>query len=68
MKKKDKKIINSLRILDEIEKIRSRNNKNWMNLVRLAIQIDYERTAKLIKDIYKQDIKISRLAKKIYKK
>ena len=65
---KKKKIKNSLRILDQIEKIRSRNNKNWMNLVRLAIQIDYEKTAKLIKDIYKQDIKISRLAKKIYSK
>ncbi len=63
----NKKIKKSLNILDKIENIRSKNNKNWMNIVRLAIQVDYHKTAKLIKDIYEQDTKISKLAKKIYK-
>ena len=66
MKNTKTKISKSLKILNKIEKIRSRNNKNWMDIVRLAIKLDYNRTAKLIKEIYNQDTRISKLAKKIY--
>ncbi len=68
MKKiKDKKINRAIMLLDKIQKIRSKNNKNWMDIVRLSIKLDYKKTSKLIKEIYKQDTKISQLAKKIYK-
>ena len=68
MKKiKDKKINRAIILLDKIQKIRSKNNKNWMDIVRLSIKLDYKKTSKLIKEIYKQDTKISQLAKKIYK-
>ena len=61
------KIQRSLKILGQIEKIRSKNNKNWMDILRLAIKLDYKATSKLIKEIYKHDTQISKLAKEIYK-
>ena len=30
----------SLRIIDKIQKIRQKNNRNWMNLLRLAFKKD----------------------------
>lgn len=69
-KKKNKnyktKIKKSLTLLNKIEKVRSKNNKNWMDILRLAIKLDYEKTSSLIKQIYKHDSEISSLAKKIY--
>ncbi len=67
-KKKDKNILRALKLLDKIEKVRSKNNKNWMDILRLSIKLDYKNTSILIKEIYKQDTKISNLAKKIYQK
>jgi len=64
----DKNVKRSLIILNKIENIRSKNNKNWMDIVRLSIKLDYKKTSKLIKEIYKYDTQISALAKKIYKK
>jgi hypothetical protein len=64
----EKKIVRSLKILNQIQKVRSKNNKNWMDILRLSIQLDYNKTSKLIKSIYEHDTKISRLAKKIYTK
>ena len=65
---KNYKVKSSLKILDKIEKIRSKNNKNWMDILRLAIVLDYKKASRLIKEIYKYDTQISNLAKKIYKK
>ena len=56
-----------LSIIDKIEKLRSKNNKNWMDILRLAIKLDYKKTSSLIKQIYEHDSQISYLAKKIYK-
>jgi len=67
-KKKDKNILRALKLLDKIEKVRSKNNKNWMDILRLSIKLDYKNTSILIKEIYRQDTKISNLAKKIYQK
>ena len=65
---KNSRVKKSLKILDKIEHIRSKNNKNWMDILRLAIKLDYKKTSKLIKEIYRYDTQISALAKKIYKK
>ena len=67
MKNNSIKIRKSITLLNKIEKIRSKNNKNWMDILRLAIKLDYKKTSKLIKQIYKHDTEISALAKKIYK-
>ena len=52
-------------LIREIEKTRSRNNKNWMDLLRLAIQYAPIRAKKVLKEINKNDQKISKLLKKI---
>tara|TARA_B100001250_G_C19678652_1_gene734837 strand:- start:786 stop:980 length:195 start_codon:yes stop_codon:yes gene_type:complete len=61
MKKKIKKIF------DEIEKIRSKNNKNWMNLLRLSYDLKPKETIKIINQILNKDEKLISLAKKLKK-
>lgn len=56
-----------LNIVKKIELARSKNNKNWMDLLRLSLKLDFKTTAKILKDIVSDDKKISDLAKKIYK-
>ena len=61
-----KQLNKSIKIVNDIEKIRSKNNKNWMDLVRLSLKLDFKRTSKILYHINNQDKKISNLAKKIY--
>ena len=67
MKKKNikLKVKKALIIVDKIQKIRSKNNINWMNLLRLAIKSDYDSTMKIVSNIFKDDQKISKLVKKL---
>ena len=37
---------NYLKIINQIEKIRSKNNVNWMNILRLAFKLDPQRQKK----------------------
>jgi hypothetical protein len=62
----NKKYEKSKKIVDQIEKIRGKNNKNWMDLLRLSLKLDHKKTSKILYEIYKYDQKISNLAKKIY--
>lgn len=62
---KDSEYYNS--IIDKIEKIRSKNNTNWMDLVRLSFNLDPDKAAKILSKIYQEDKKISDLAKKLKK-
>ena len=59
MKKNYNKIIN------EIQKIRSKNNVNWMNILKLAFKLDPKNSAKIMKKINYDDKKISNLLKKL---
>ncbi len=54
-------------IIDQIEKIRSKNNTNWMDILRIAFRYAPDEAAKVMANIYKQDEKISKLAKKLNK-
>lgn len=65
---KNKKIINGLKVINKIQKIRSKNNKNWMDLLKLSLKLDYKNTSKILKDIVSHDEKISHLAKEIFNK
>ena len=71
MKKKRKKNITrynkSIKLVNQIQKIRSKNNKNWMDLLRLSLKLDHKKTSKILSAIYKSDQRISGIAKKIYK-
>ena len=53
------------RLIKQIEKIRSKNNKNWMYILRLALDLDHNRTVKILKQIHKYDTEISKIVKKI---
>ena len=59
MKKNYNKIIN------KIEKIRSKNNVNWMNILRLAFKLDPQSASKIMKKINYDDKKISKLLNKL---
>ncbi len=54
-----------LRLIDEIERIRGKNNKNWMDLLRLAFRHAPKEAGAIMAEIYKQDSEISELAKKL---
>jgi len=62
-----KKIRQELKFIDQIQNIRSKNNKNWMDLLRLSLKLDFDTTSKIIKEICKDDKRVSNLAQKIYK-
>lgn len=64
---KNNKYRKSLKLVNQIQKIRSKNNINWMNLLRLALKLDHKSTSKILSEIYKDDQRISKLAEKIYK-
>lgn len=52
-------------IISKIEKIRSKNNTNWMDILKIAFKNDPKAAAKVMSQIYKDDQKISKLAKKL---
>ena len=56
-----------LKIINQIEKTRKKNNKNWMDLLRLSFKIDQKESKKIVRQIFKSDNKISMLAKKLTK-
>ncbi len=61
MKKNYNKIIN------QIQKIRSKNNVNWMDILRLAFKLDPKKASKIMKKINYDDKKISNLLSKLSK-
>ena len=61
---KNNKYRKSLKLVNQIQKIRSKNNINWMNLLRLALKLDHKSTSKILSEIYKDDQRISKLAEK----
>ena len=58
---------NHIKIVNKIQKIRSKNNVNWMKLLKLAIRHAPVETSKIMKEINSSDKKISNLFKKIEK-
>ncbi len=63
-----KKLKKYLTLIKEIEKVRSRNNKNWMDLYRLAFEVAPSRSVNIIKKILKEDRVVSKLAEKLTSK
>ena len=67
MKKNQKKIKEGLKLINQIQSIRTKNNKNWMDLLRLSLKLDFGSTSKILREICKEDKNISNLAQKIHK-
>ena len=53
-----------LKIIDRIEKTRSKNNFNWMNILRISLKNAPEETLKVMKKINIADTKILKLKNK----
>lgn len=54
-----------LSVIDDIERVRGKNNKNWMDLLRLAFREKPEEAAAIMAAIYREDAAISELVKKL---
>tara|TARA_X000000368_G_C22719974_1_gene574894 strand:- start:283 stop:471 length:189 start_codon:yes stop_codon:yes gene_type:complete len=55
-------------LIRQITNARKKNNTNWMNLLRISIKYAPNQSKKILKNINKQDKKISQLLRKITKK
>ena len=54
-----------LEIIDEIEKVRSKNNINWMNILRLACKYSPDEARSIVSKINSDDKVIGDLLKKL---
>ena len=60
--KKNKDIFSTI---EEIKKVRSKNNINWMNILEIAFKNDPTETSSIFKNIQTSDVKITKLSKKL---
>ena len=56
-----------LKLISQIEKVRAKNNKHWMDLYRLSFTSSPDRAVSIVKQIIKKDLLVSKLAKKLVK-
>jgi len=54
-----------LKVIDEVEKVRTKNNINWMDVLRLGFKSNPNAAKKLMKKINDEDNRISELFKKL---
>ena len=54
------------KIFNDIEKVRSKNNKNWIDILDLHLNIS-EEAKKIFKEIVKKDEQLIKLAKDYHK-
>jgi len=67
MKKKNTRINKFIAIIKKIENVRSKNNKNWMDLYRLSLAVAPDQSIKIIKKIIARDKSVTKLAEKLIK-
>ena len=53
----------TLKLVDQIQKIRSKNNINWMMILKLALKNDPKNTSKILSSIYQMIKKYLKLQK-----
>lgn len=61
----DESLINEMELVEKIQIIRSRNNINWMALLKLALKYAPEETKEVMRDIQKCDGEINELTKQL---
>tara|TARA_B100001250_G_C19481132_1_gene648760 strand:+ start:289 stop:489 length:201 start_codon:yes stop_codon:yes gene_type:complete len=52
-------------IIDEIQRIRSKNNINWMNILKIAFKYAPEKTRDVFKQITNEDNRINELSEEL---
>ena len=55
------------KVFNNIEKVRSKNNKNWIDILRLAFKHSPKEAKIIIKAIVKKDKQLIKLAKDLHK-
>ena len=65
MEDKQSQIKHYLKIIDEIELVRTRNNVNWMDVLRLAFTHAPDEAKELMKKFDTEDSRISELVKQL---
>ena len=68
-KKKNQKSNNKkdLEIINKIQTARSKNNKNWMDILKLAFISNPKEAKKILRGIHRKDKKISNLVERLAK-
>ena len=56
-----------LNIIDQIQEIRTRNNKNWMDILKLAFKHAPDEAKKIMADITECDAEINKLTRELTK-
>ena len=56
------------KIINKIQKVRSKNNVNWMNLLKLAFKLNPKRASNIMKKINYDDKRIAKLLTKLSSK
>ena len=56
------------KIFNNIEKVRSKNNKNWIDILRLAFKHSPKEAKIIFKEIVKKDKQLIKLAKDLHKR
>tara|TARA_E500000178_G_C17012567_1_gene751269 strand:- start:986 stop:1165 length:180 start_codon:yes stop_codon:yes gene_type:complete len=59
--------MSQVKIISNIQKVRSLNNKYWMDILRVAFKYAPKQSSKIIKKINANDKKISALISKLSK-
>ena len=54
-------------LVDQIEEIRRKNNKNWMDLLRLSFKHNPKAAKKIVKEIFSEDRKINKFVRDLLK-
>ena len=62
-----KKKKNYDKVFNDIEKLRSKNNKNWIDILRLAFKHSPSEAKKIFKQIVNKDKQLIKLAKDLHK-
>lgn len=57
-----------LKLINQIQKVRSKNNKYWMDVLKLAFKTAPNSASKIMKKINTNDQKISKLVEELSKK
>jgi len=54
-------------IIKQIQEIRAKNNKSWMDILRLAFRVAPDEAGKIMKEITERDRQINKLTSKLGK-
>lgn len=66
--KKNKNYIFYNKKISQIENTRKKNNKNWMDLLRLSFKYNPNESKKILKEIFKEDKNVNSLVERLLKK